>query len=368
VTSLISSAANCSGNDPTFTVDAEAKRRAVGRHSSPSPLHGLAQALLIALAVGCTSQSSSVAPEGPPPAATETAEEVRSTPPGDPRREHHWERSAIDGAPIHAAAERRIDALARSFPQLVTLQTIGHSVQGRPLRVLRVTRGNEAARPECVLAAGIHGHETSETDALFMLTTLLEHSSNARVAQLLESRVLWVLPMISPDGVANHLRLNANRTDLNRNFAGTWRVQGQPGDFSYPGPEPFSEPESRALRDFLAGREHLNVYVDLHRSAWLILVPFIGGAGHEAAPEALAAARELHAAMGQDLSAPLGLHLREQGGFTADWVWHELRTMAFTLEFEPSHWQATPPVDEDPRYRALLHVLERCGSYPRREP
>ncbi|MBK8978198.1 MAG: beta-lactamase family protein [Planctomycetes bacterium] len=52
-------------------------------------------------------------------------------------------------------------------------------------------------------------------------------------------------------------------------------------------------------------------------------------------------------------------------GLTIDWVLGELGVLAFTLE-NPSTERSGPPAD-DPRWKALRHLLEQAGDYPRFE-
>jgi protein MpaA len=65
------------------------------------------------------------------------------------------------------------------------------------------------------------------------------------------------IPTLNPDGNANNIRYNANNVDLNRNWdTSDWTanaaVPGYPeGKAGAGGGQPFSEPETRALRDFL---------------------------------------------------------------------------------------------------------------------
>lgn len=54
-----------------------------------------------------------------------------------------------------------------------------------------------------------------------------------------------LLPLLNPDGALEYTRYNANGIDLNRNFSYNWSDRSEEPS----GPEPWSEPESLAIRD-----------------------------------------------------------------------------------------------------------------------
>lgn len=130
---------------------------------------------------------------------------------------------------------------ASAMPLPVTERVvIGHSVQGREIVAYhRFTAGRVGSKPFLVLGQ-MHGNE----------------ESGKRVVAALRSRVLpanldlWVIPTLNPDGDLRDTRRNARGVDLNRNFPESWVKQGA-GTSYYAGPSPASEPETRALRDFV---------------------------------------------------------------------------------------------------------------------
>lgn len=67
-------------------------------------------------------------------------------------------------------------------------------------------------------------------------------------------------------------------TDLNRNFEYMWMYAGASNNSctqTYAGPEPFSEPETRALRDWvLANNEHAKLYLAFHSYGEMMLFPW----------------------------------------------------------------------------------------------
>ncbi len=133
-------------------------------------------------------------------------------------------------------------ALAAAIASLL----IGQSVENRPIKALRSGDG-----PQRVLVVGsVHGEEPGGHAVVRAL----------RSRRMPRSVTLYTVRTGNPDGLARGTRTNARGVDLNRNFAHRWRRSGR-GRF-YSGPRPFSEPESRALRDLIRRVEpHLTVWL-----------------------------------------------------------------------------------------------------------
>lgn len=134
-------------------------------------------------------------------------------------------------APAPAAVEQA--APARS------VERIGHSVQGRPINVVRI---GDPAAPRKVLVVGlIHGNEPEGRKIVDLL----------RAATPPPGSELLLVRDLNPDGLQRHTRQNADRVDLNRNSSQGRRFLGGPGTPYYAGPKAFSEPETRAIRGLI---------------------------------------------------------------------------------------------------------------------
>jgi hypothetical protein len=189
--------------------------------------------------------------------------------------------SAQQGSPPTAPPDRRVDldflryytaeqlqvalqSLASAYPELVSLESIGQSRGGRELWVATLTsrEGREPGRKSAMLIAGSlserdpHGAEM----ALFTLFELAQnHARDPQVAEALASCTLYFAPSLDPDARARLLEPPANGSEpartvaIDRNFPAGW----SPWEGGVGGAYPLSEPESRALSDFLTA--HPNV-------------------------------------------------------------------------------------------------------------
>ena len=140
-------------------------------------------------------------------------------------------------------------AIAAGAPAVaIEPEIIGRSVQGRPMLLYRI---GAADAPRTVLVVGcIHGNECA---AFPVIGRLL------RGPEVAGARVL-VIPSVNPDGRYADTRGNAHGVDLNRNFSVGWVRIPRPSRY-YSGPGPFSEPETRALRDLVrAERPDLSIW------------------------------------------------------------------------------------------------------------
>ncbi len=148
------------------------------------------------------------------------------------------------------------------------------------------------------------------------------------------------LPWVDADGDGAYEEDAIGGVDANRNYDVLWeRGDGRVDSEIYHGPSAFSEPETRAMRDFLTGIDRLAVAVSYHSGIDLILHPW----GYStSAPLPDAATYELLGAKGSALTEVHGYPgsphvwtargLYSAYGSTLDWVYRERGAFAFAPE------------------------------------
>jgi hypothetical protein len=113
-------------------------------------------------------------------------------------------------APVHAVIDRY---LARDG-SVLRAETLGVSIEGRPIRMIRCGTGPV----HVLLWSQMHGDETTATLALLDMFNLLSGptASEGWMRAMLEGVTLHVIPMLNPDGAERMKRLSAVGIDINR--------------------------------------------------------------------------------------------------------------------------------------------------------
>ncbi len=117
-----------------------------------------------------------------------------------PQVEIAWNR-LYDDQEIYAL----LDRLLARWPDFVSMEVIGHSVEGRELRVYTLNNpatGADTQKPAMWIDGNVHGNEVQGGEAVvYGAWYLLEnHGSNPRVTELLDRSAFYLLPMVNPDG------------------------------------------------------------------------------------------------------------------------------------------------------------------------
>jgi hypothetical protein len=135
--------------------------------------------------------------------------------------------------------------LNQTYPNITQLDTIGFSVLGRPILAMKVTDNPEIEEdePAVRLVGPHHGNEkiATEITLAFLQYLAQNYAFNPQVANLVNNREIWIIPIFNVDGHVVNQRTNNNGVDLNRDYGYMWAGEGS-------SPSPFSQPETKAMR------------------------------------------------------------------------------------------------------------------------
>ncbi|HEX5994599.1 MAG TPA: M14 family zinc carboxypeptidase [Jiangellales bacterium] len=168
-------------------------------------------------------------------------------------------------------------AAAANNPQLVKLEVLGHTGQGREIIAVKVTQGAQeqpdGKRPAVLYSSTQHAREwiSTEVNRRLMNHYIDRWRANDRgVRKLLQTTELWFILVANPDGYQytfDHQRLwrknlrdnngdgqtqVGDGVDPNRNFPNHWGYDEEGSSSiqssdTYRGPAPLSEPETQAM-------------------------------------------------------------------------------------------------------------------------
>ncbi|HET9852256.1 MAG TPA: M14 family zinc carboxypeptidase [Candidatus Limnocylindrales bacterium] len=302
-----------------------------------------------------------------------------------------------------------VHELADAHPELVQLFSIGKSAGGRDIWTAKVSDNVELdeSEPEVLFDAVHHGDEHLTLEqALYLFATLVnDYDADEQVTALVDSREIWIVFMVNPDGAEYDLGGDPYRgwrknrqphptstsvgTDLNRNYDYRWGCcggsSGNPGSSTYRGWRAFSAPEATALSRFvnsrvIAGRQQIRTHITLHANGELILWPY-AYTRTNVPPDMTVADRDAFVRMASAMAARNGYTIRQSGdwyisdGDEIDWMYGRHRVFSFTLELYPPEGSSGlgghhPPDEviagETERNRAALLYLIELADCPYR--
>jgi Zinc carboxypeptidase len=179
-----------------------------------------------------------------------------------------------------------------------------------------------------------------------------------------------------PDGVT--IRVNPDREglDLNRNFPSGWRQEFEQVGA---GPYPASEPEVRAMVDFITGHPNIGAAISYHTHSGVILRPMGTQSDDDMIPEDLWSIKRFSALGTEHSGYPavsiwheFKYHPKELITGTQDWVYEHLGALFWVVElWSPNkeagienypwiHWYRDHPVADD--LKLLKWSDEQCGG------
>jgi len=171
--------------------------------------------------------------------------------------------------------------LATKHSNLIKVNEIGTTWENRQIIQVTITKNvkNHKQKPALFYTGTIHAREWIGIElALAFANYIVEHIDyDPKLNDYLDSSTLYMVPCANPDGFEysrNHFsfwrknrRKNADGSygvDLNRNFEVGFTPNKNTTSNVYSGPHPFSEPETRALRDFVLDHPNIAIALDYH--------------------------------------------------------------------------------------------------------
>jgi len=137
-----------------------------------------------------------------------------------------------------------LEGIAVTYPDITNLYELGTSVQGRSIWGLKITDNPDIEENEVEIQfeGCHHGDEYMSVEMPLNLAYHLvqNYSVDQTITDLIDTREIWIVPLVNPDGREMSQRTNANGVDLNRDYG---YMHG--GD----SPGPFSQPETQVMRE-----------------------------------------------------------------------------------------------------------------------
>jgi hypothetical protein len=286
----------------------------------------------------------------------------------------------------HNLAEMTAAVMAAqaAHPEIVQVFSIGQSVQGREILAAKISDNvaTDEAEPEILFDALHHAREHFTVEqALYLLDMLTEgYDDWVSIRQLVDSREIYIVFALNPDGFVYDLTGSPYRawrknrqpnagstavgTDLNRNYGYRWACcggsSGAKSSITYRGAEPWSAPETRALRDFVASRvidgvQQIKAHITLHTNGKLILWPY-GYTKANVPSDMTSADWSTFVKLGREMARRNGYTAQQSSdlyitdGDQIDWMYGVHRIFSFTWELYPAEtatvWGDHYPPDE----------------------
>lgn len=278
-----------------------------------------------------------------------------------------------------AAIEARMDELAALRPDLAQTFVVGNSLEGRPIRGIRITSSAGGGRRKrgMLFASTQHAREWIAPMVTMYLADALvtRYDTDLAVRRVVDQLEFFIVPVVNVDGyvytwpptAVRYWRKNRRPgscygVDLNRNWGYEWVGGGSstnPCSETYRGTAPFSEPETAALRDFVQARPGIRYVHDMHSYGRYLLQPW---GFTPALPPGHATFDFLGQTMQRIIQAVHGMTyvhgptyttLYPVNGDLSDWAWGAEHAYSFVFELRGNDF-VLPPSEIIPNSEEIL--------------
>jgi carboxypeptidase T len=302
-----------------------------------------------------------------------------------------------EGYHDYGEVKAALDDAQASYPGTVQEFSIGTSYEGREIWAVKISDNvaTDEDEPEVLFDCLHHAREHLTVEECLYILQLFTKGvqSDPRLAKLVKTREIYVVPMVNPDGGEFDISGSSygfwrkNRqpnpddigTDLNRNYSYRWGCCGGSSGFggseTYRGQAPFDAPESTALASFIESRvvggvEQITTGISFHTYGQLVLWPY-GYTFTDVPSDMTQDDHDVFQTLGRRIASSTcqgsNCYTPEQSsdlyitdGTSIDWMYGRHRIFAITIEMYPTNdFIGFYPPDEDikPQTRRLTQAV-----------
>lgn len=297
-----------------------------------------------------------------------------------------------------------IEHLQEEYPDIFLYYSLGKTYEGRDIWLVKISDNVsiDEDEPEVLFMGGTHGDEkTGYQTVIYSMKAIVEnytspnvnHSFTMRIRNIVNNTELFFIPMVNPDGVEAKTRKNRQTNDcifgdsvlrgvdINRNYGYKWEeFDKHPfkyifGAFPFParttvkyplldfqsfiregtyrGPNPFSENESRAVKQFIENSS-IAIRIDYHTSGEKIIYPW---SWTKDPPDD----EPIFISIAENISKINGYQITQGSrwyyilGNSGDWMYAEHGILTLTIELCKSGLMHYFPIK--------CHILEICKTH-----
>ncbi len=248
-----------------------------------------------------------------------------------------------------AETEEILKEYNSKYPSISKLVSIGKSLEGRDIWAIKITKDSDlksTLKPVVLFNSMHHAREimTPEVSIDIIDYLLSNYGHKSDVTNWLDTTVVWVIPMFNVDGnnkmwnEDKFWRKNARNgygVDLNRNYPTGWGScngsSGRKNAQDYRGPSPASEPETRAMMNFIE-RTRPVFDISYHAYSQLVIYPY-GCADRKTQTKEVVEKIGKHLGSLLDYKAGTAWELLYNAdGGDIDWMYEAYQVIPFVLE------------------------------------
>ena len=321
--------------------------------------------------------------------------------------------------------------LRKNHSDIMSLTSVGRTYEGRDIWMVKLSDNVDMNEdePGVLLMGAHHGNEKPSFEVLiFFIQHMIENygkgnidndddgqinedpidgldndddglvdedPSEDRVRGVIDNTQIFLIPMVNPDGVEANSRKNcapnygsfglkkkitSYGVNLNRNYGYDWYLycvfpmkyhflmNAMDFSFNYRGPRPFSENETRAVKNFVVSHD-ISIYLSYHSYSEVIFYPWM----HASKPSP---DEDLFVSIGENMSRINEYRLITGGnyiipryggtlGTSENWLYGERGILSFTMELCKEFAPSDPDIVHDvclSHVGVNLYVCERSST------